>query len=193
MTELKIYRGANQIGGGCTEITANGERILIDFGASLPNTDGSEGLRDEEMAVKVFDGRPANAVLFTHYHGDHYGLYKEIPASVPMYIGPLAKQVLQVLVPRLDQWAEVKGAPIVSRMRTYDAGHWQTLSSSFSVLPLYVDHSALDAYMLYIKAGGRKILIYWGFSDPRYTKRAWPTVGSAGTLCCTQRRGSADD
>lgn len=163
MAELKIYRGADQIGGGCTEIAAGGERILIDFGANLPDADESAAIKDAEMAAKVFDGRPAKAVLFTHYHGDHYGLYKEVPPETPMYIGPLAKEILQVLVPRLDGHAEVKGTPIVNRMKTYRAGRWMNLSPNFSVLPLYVDHSALDAYMLYIKAGGKKILFTGDF------------------------------
>lgn len=88
MIQLKIYRGADQIG-GCTEITAGGERILIDFGANLPNAGNDGAIKDAEMAAKVFDGRPASAVLFTHGHGDHYGLYKEIPPGTPMYIGPL--------------------------------------------------------------------------------------------------------
>lgn len=163
MAELKIYRGADQIGGGCIEIAAGGERILIDFGANLPDADESAAVKDAEMKATVFDGRPAKAVLFTHYHGDHYGLYKEIPKGVPMYIGPLAKQILQVLVPRLDRKAEVKGAPIVKRMKPYRARHWMNLSPNFSVLPLYVDHSALDAYMLYIQAAGKKILFTGDF------------------------------
>lgn len=164
MSELKIYRGADQIGGGCTEIVSGGERILIDFGANLPDADESAAVKDAEMAAKVFDGRPTLAVLFTHYHGDHYGLYKEVPPKVPMYIGPLAKQILQVLVPRLDRKAEVKGAPTIEQMRTYHAGHeLEGLSPNFSVLPLYVDHSALDAYMLYIQAGGKKILFTGDF------------------------------
>lgn len=164
MAELKIYRGADRIGGGCTEIASGGERILIDFGANLPNADDDAAIKDAEMAAKVFDGRPAKAVLFTHYHGDHYGLYKEVPPEVPMYIGPLAKQILQVLVPRLDYKAEVKGAPIIEKMRTYNAGHeLKELAPNFSVLPLYVDHSALDAYMLYIKAGGKNILFTGDF------------------------------
>ena len=48
-------------------------------------------------------------------------------------------------------------------MDTYDAGHWLKLSPNFSVLPLYVDHSALDAYTLCIKAGGKKILFTGDF------------------------------
>ena len=161
MAELNICRGADQIGGGCTEISTGRERILIDFGANLPGSDAA--IQDAELAAKVFDGRTASAVLFTHYHGDHYGLYKEVPPKVPMYIGPLAKQILQVLVPRLDCRAEVKGTPIVKRMKTYRAGHWMDLSPNFSVLPLYVDHSALDAYMLYINAAGKKILFTGDF------------------------------
>lgn len=35
MSELTIHRGSHQIGGCCTEISAGGHRILIDFGANL--------------------------------------------------------------------------------------------------------------------------------------------------------------
>lgn len=104
MAELKIYRGADRIGGGCTEITAGGKRVLIDFGANLPDTDKTSSIKDEELAARVFDGRPAAAVLFTHTHGDHIGLYKKVPPGVDMYVGPLAKEILRVLTARLDSF-----------------------------------------------------------------------------------------
>lgn len=165
MAELKIYRGADRIGGGCTEITAGGKRVLIDFGANLPDTDKTSSIKDEELAARVFDGRPAAAVLFTHTHGDHIGLYKKVPPGVDMYVGPLAKEILRVLTARLDSFAEVKGGPIVEGMRTYQAGKWLELAPDISVLPLYVDHSALDAYMLYINAAGKKLLFTGDFRD----------------------------
>ena len=96
MSDLTIYRGTHQIGGCCTEISVDGKRILIDFGANLPDTDETSPLPDQKLTAQVFDGRPTEAVLFTHYHGDHYGLFKSIPKNVPLYIGPLAKQILNV-------------------------------------------------------------------------------------------------
>ena len=49
MADLTIHRGTHQIGGCCTEISAGGHRILIDFGANLPGTDGDAQTKDREM------------------------------------------------------------------------------------------------------------------------------------------------
>ena len=76
---LTIYRGTHQIGGCCTETTAGGERILIDLGANLPDSDAP--IQDDELVAKVFDDRPAAGLLFTHPHGDHYGLLDHIPVQ----------------------------------------------------------------------------------------------------------------
>ncbi|MDE6591124.1 MAG: hypothetical protein K2K53_12450, partial [Oscillospiraceae bacterium] len=51
MAELNIYRGADQIG-GCTEISAGGERILIDFGATPP-PGGGAGIRGPAPAARA--------------------------------------------------------------------------------------------------------------------------------------------
>ena len=98
MADLMIHRGSSQIGGCCTQIGTGESRILIDFGANLPGTDQNAGIKDSEMFQKVFGSVRKGAVLFTHYHGDHYGLFKEIPDDVPMYIGSLAKDILEILV-----------------------------------------------------------------------------------------------
>ena len=89
------------------------------MGANLPDSDVP--IRDDELIAKVFGGRPAAGLLFTHPHGDHYGLYKKVPADIPMYIGPMAKEILTVLVSRLDYISEEKGLPAVERMQTYQA------------------------------------------------------------------------
>lgn len=54
--------GPHQIGGGCTEILSGGERILIDLGANLLDTNGLIS-DDELLFFKVFDGRPVNGLL----------------------------------------------------------------------------------------------------------------------------------
>ena len=163
MSDLTIHRGSHQIGGCCTEITCGRERILIDFGANLPGTDGSARTKDEEMVQKVFGARQDGAVLFTHYHGDHYGLFKKIPKGLPMYIGPLAKDILRILVPYIDRDAPEKGISLVEQMWPYEAKTWFSPVPGIQVLPLYVDHSALDAYMFCIQTAGKTILFTGDF------------------------------
>ncbi len=165
MADLLIHRGSSQIGGCCTQISTGESRILIDFGANLPGEDETAETKDSEMFQKVFGSRRNSAVLFTHYHGDHYGLFKEIPADVPMYIGPLAKNILRILVPYIDRNAREKGLPMVERMGTYEAGTWMTPVPGIQVCPLYVDHSALDSYMFTIKVAGKTILYTGDFRE----------------------------
>ena len=181
MSDLTIYRGTHQIGGCCTEISVDGKRILIDFGANLPDTDETSPLPDQKLTAQVFDGRPTEAVLFTHYHGDHYGLFKSIPKNVPLYIGPLAKQILNVLVPYIDLGEKEKGLPRVQGMKTYPYKKWIKPAPGIRVLPLYVDHSALDAYMFYIEAAGKRILFTGDFRDHGIVgekDRVWRTLAA---------------
>ena len=51
------------------------------------------------------------------------------------------------------------------RMQTYQAGRELGAFQNVRVLPLYVDHSAPDAYMFYIQAAGKKILFSGDFRD----------------------------
>lgn len=181
MTGLTIYRGTHQIGGCCTEISVDEKRILIDFGANLPDTNETSPLPDQKLTAQVFDGHPTEAVLFTHYHGDHYGLFKSIPENVPLYIGPVAKQILKVLVPYIDLGAAEKGLPRVQGMKTYPYGKWIEPAPGIRVLPLYVDHSALDAYMFYIEAAGKRILFTGDFRDHGIVgekNRVWRTLAA---------------
>ena len=181
MAQLTIYRGTHQIGGCCTEISVDGKRILIDFGANLPDTDKPSPLPDRKLTAQVFDRRPAEAVLFTHYHGDHYGLFKSIPKNVPLYIGPLAKQILKLVVPYIDLSAAEKGMPRVQAMKTYPYKRPIEPAPGIRVLPLYVDHSALDAYMFYIEATGKRILFTGDFRDHGIVgekDRVWRTLAA---------------
>lgn len=168
MAYFKIHRGANQIGGSCSEFCCGDERILIDFGANLPGSDEESPITDEMLKSIVFGNNSRyNAVLFTHYHGDHYGLYKDIPEGIPMYIGKTAKEILKIVTEYIDINAEIKGLPRVEAMNTYHPGRVLRIPnvSSIKVMPLVVDHSALDAYMFYIEMAGKKILYTGDFRD----------------------------
>lgn len=162
--KICIYRGSHQIGGCATEISTGNHRIVIDFGANLP--DNEDVMTDEELAETVFDGRPCEAVLFTHYHGDHMGLYKKIPQDIPLYIGSTAKKILEILTERLDYLSDVsrKGLPRIQGMNCYTPAH-KIMFGDIGITPCYVDHSALDSYMFLIEIGGKKIVFTGDFRE----------------------------
>lgn len=153
---ITIHRGTHQIGGICTEISCGGERVLIDLGANLP--DYASEMSDEELLSKVFDGRKTDSLLFTHPHGDHYGLFKKVPADVPMYIGSLAKEILKIIASHADYVSTEKATPVIERMLEYKAKEQIPDFKHIKITPYYTDHSAPGAHMFYIEAAGKKIL-----------------------------------
>ena len=162
--EICIYRGSHQIGGCATEISTGNHSIVIDFGANLP--DNEDVMTDEELAETVFDGRPCEAVLFTHYHGDQIGLYKKIPQDIPLYIGAVAKEILEILTERLDYLPDGlgKGLPRIQGMNCYTPAH-KMMFGDIRITPFFVDHSALDSYLFLIETGGKKILFTGDFRE----------------------------
>lgn len=161
---ITIHRGTCQIGGCATEIVCGENRIIIDLGANLPGTEPGRGCSDEELVKKVFDGRKCDGVLFTHYHGDHYGLYTKVPEGIPMYMGRTAIKILKIITERVDYIQEEKGLPVIEKMEPYFIRRWMNFGK-IKVRPLVTDHSALDAYMLLIKAGNKKILFTGDFRE----------------------------
>lgn len=154
MVKIVIHRGSHQIGGCCTEISTGQGRILIDFGANLPGVAGP--VSDDDLVKKVLGSveQPPAAILFTHYHGDHVGLADRSElAGIPMYIGPVAKEMQRVRA----KWTH-KSSEQVDAMRVYTPGKPFSPLDGLSVQPFYVDHSALDSYMFLITAGSQRIL-----------------------------------
>ena len=177
MTDLTIHRGSHQIGGSCTEITSGGERILIDLGANLPDSDAP--ISDNALISKVFDGCPTAGLLFTHPHGDHYGLYKKVPQDIPMYIGPMAKDILKVLTARLDCISKEKGLPAVERMKTYEAG---SVSEHPGTPPLCGPLRARRLYVLHPDRR-KKDSLFRGLPGSRHRGGAGPAVADVGKVC----------
>lgn len=155
--EIIIHRGTHQIGGCATEVRTKNTRILIDFGAELPDATGY--LPPDDLTIDGLNcGTPDfDGVLLTHYHGDHLGLIAQIPDDTPIYLGRNAIAVHQIYVRRLGSNAPENMRKAAERLRPLD-----TLSSftigDITVTPLPADHSAWDALMFLIKAEGRRIL-----------------------------------
>ena len=93
--QIKVYRGTHHIGGCITEIKTDVARIIIDMGEELPSTNCKiQGLKIDG----VTSGTPnCNAVLITHYHGDHVGMFENVLPNIPIYMGKVAKQIYGVV------------------------------------------------------------------------------------------------
>lgn len=161
--QIVIHRGHNQIGGAITEISTKNTRILIDFGEELSphqQIDTSEILKN------------CDAVFFTHYHGDHIGLYKSIPSSIPIYLGGIAKRIFWVLIARTDP----RNLPLADRFLELEPLR-RIIIGDIEITPLLVDHSAFDAYMFLIKAEGKSVLHTGDYRGHGYrSKGLMPTL-----------------
>lgn len=157
--KLKIHKGTNQIGGCITEIeSSKGTKIMIDIGANLPDM---EGQKKEEIELEgLTKGKPAyKAILITHYHGDHIGLYHKVLPEIPIFMGKISKQIFQLVQTRLSK------ANIVTKEELEKISQFHTFSiekpiiiDDFNITPIAIDHSAFDSYMFLIEVDSKKIL-----------------------------------
>ena len=181
---IKIHRGTAQIGGCITEISSSTTRILIDFGEELP---GSVSKREID-AAGILKG--VDALFFTHYHSDHAGMLDKVPATMPIYIGPAAKDIMLILNKHLaGTFPEKSGLiPAVEGFCTYKPAQRITIGD-ISVTPFFTDHSAYDAYMLLVECGGKRVLHTGDFrTHGMKGKKVLPMlkkyVGRVDTLIC---------
>lgn len=173
-----IHRGANQIGGCITEISSEGCKILIDLGSNLPGSKKEE-LTEEQIKEITED---ADAIFYTHYHGDHVGLHHLIPASVKQYIGRGAQKVMRCKYSALHahddfskQLKSVEYMQPYSALDKIDAGN----KGKIFVTPYFVSHSAFDAYMFKIECEGKTILHTGDFRRHGYLgKGLFPTLNN---------------
>lgn len=154
--QIKVYRGTHQIGGCITEISTESARIIIDMGEQLPST--KNDMKRSLTIDGVTKGTPnCNAVLITHYHGDHVGMFKEILPTIPVYMGSVAKQIYGAVQQTLKVKLGSGNPERVAAFNEYIVGK-PLYFGDIKVTPYTVDHSAFDAYMLLIEAEGKRIL-----------------------------------
>jgi len=161
--KITIHRGTNQIGGCVTEIESNGYKVFIDFGEQLP------GVEDDNNQLLQIDGLTCgdvskSALFITHYHGDHIGKICDTVSDLPIFVGETALEIYKCLEKRLSHIPDPKEAgkhkKILERLKTVKT--FKPLQKikvgEIIITPLFIDHSAFDAYMFIVEADSKRIL-----------------------------------
>ena len=146
--KITIHRGAYQIGGCITEIATENAKIFIDFGSNLPGSKKNE-LSPQKIADLTSE---ADAIFYTHYHGDHVGLHNLIPENVKQYMGAGAIEVMQCKYEALSTHQDMEAAlAATERMIPFKATDCININNELFVTPYFVSHSAFDAYMFVVE------------------------------------------
>ncbi len=141
---VTVHRGARQIGGCCTEIATGRTRILIDAGAPLPG---------EQCEPLCFP--QADAVLVTHYHGDHTGELGNLPDGVPIYMMKSCKWILQKYRERMG--SEYCRGVDLDAIRTVQ-NKAPFCVCDICITPIESDHSSFQPVMYLLEADGKRVL-----------------------------------
>lgn len=173
--QITIHR-ATQIGGQITRISTANTNIIIDLGHNLPKNTEFEDIFDNCQTITELT-KNSSAILYTHYHGDHIGLFHHVPKNIPQYIGEIAKQIvcrkykqLCLLNNVADKQKYLHALNIASGMYTFHEK--QVLQfGDITVTPYFISHSAYDAYMFLIEAEGKRVLHTGDFRGHGYLSK----------------------
>ena len=177
--QITIHRGTHQIGGCVTEIYHEGHRLFIDLGETLPGTSQAAPLVIEGLT----QGDTSRSALFiTHYHEDHIGQILEAQLQIPIYMGKTALAIYKCGKGHLARLLQPNGVnkfeQILKRMadvKTFVGGAMLSWGP-FRITPLMVDHSAFDAYMFVIEAGGTRLLYTGDFRGHGFRSKSLPKL-----------------
>lgn len=153
--KLCVHRGTHQIGGIAAEISTETTRILIDMGDELSLAPNFVSAPLNIPGVTDANGH-CEAVLFTHYHGDHTGQMLRIRPEIPLYAGELAKEIMLMSA----QHGGSQNDALCQRMegiQTFFPGK-PFLIGDIQITPFCIDHSACDSYMFLLEADGKRVL-----------------------------------
>ena len=188
--KITLHR-PNQIGGCITVIDTDGVKVIIDLGSNLPGTNKEELTKAQVEEITA----GADAIFFTHYHGDHTGLIHLVPEGIPQLIGKGAKEVMvckhSTLVRASKRFDGVDSKKYkdamtalaaAKRMQTYKEAERIDIGNKGKIFitPYFVSHSAFDAYMFLIETEGKRILHTGDFRGHGYlSKGLWKLLPSA--------------
>lgn len=137
--DITIHRGTQEIGGSCVQITSQGKSILVDAGSPL-----GESASDVNLDNVQFD-----EIFISHPHKDHYGLIENHDPSTPIYIGQIARELIDATRIFLGN------KPLKNTFKYFKNREWVELGPNFRIMPYLMDHSCVDAYGFLIEAEGK--------------------------------------
>lgn len=173
--DIKIHRGAREIGGVCIEVRERGTRVIMDIGLPIVAKDsGKFNIREyRHLAVPellekgilpkvdgLYGGEKTSiaALLISHSHLDHYGLYSYIDQKIPCYLGIGTRKLIELnnlfTKPKtnINYFHDIKsGFP-------FEIG-------PFTITPFLMDHSAFDSYAFLIESARKKIIYSGDFRN----------------------------
>ena len=183
--QIIIHRGSHQIGGMATEIKTDKTRIIIDMGEELSLEDGFKSDPLDIPGVTDNNGI-CDAILLTHYHGDHTKQLNLARSSIPMYAGKLTKEIM--LISEKNQLQRDKKYDSVEKqqeteqrieriekIQAFTQGNTLKIGD-IQITPYTVDHSAIDAYMFLIEADGKRILYTGDFRLHGFRGKGLPKI-----------------
>ena len=179
---ITIHRGLDQIGGCITEISTATSRIFVDLGQNLPGSgEATTPEQDKTMVEGLFrnNPKPHEAVVYTHGHEDHIGLFDYVPEGVPQMIGEGALEVLLEKYRLLCEADKLAGAdPSTNLRKRAKLKCFKTWPRSrdpkpfcvgdIQITPFFNCHSIYDSYMFLIEADGKRV---WHMGD--YRMHGW--------------------
>jgi ribonuclease J len=162
---ITIHRGTHTIGGSCIEISAGGQRIILDIGAALMESGGGEIASEKQAKPSVNNGMLPNikglykgdkpdvaAVFITHSHMDHCGLLDHIHPEIPVFLSQGSKALIEIGRVFYPENSKIH----FDHFKIFE--HWQPFKEGcFTVTSHLVDHSAYDASALLIEANGKRL------------------------------------
>ena len=95
--KIRVHRGLDQIGGCITEISTETSRIFVDFGQNLPGVGvPTTPEEDRQMVESIIsqNTKQFQAIVYTHAHSDHVGLFNYIPDGISQYIAEGGQEIL---------------------------------------------------------------------------------------------------
>ncbi len=145
--DLTIHRSADEIGGNCIELKSGGHRILLDIGRPLDAA--SKDVPAAMLLPQTLDRSTPAVVVLSHPHQDHYGLLPALPDDWPVWCGAATEKLIRLS-------GELFGLKTDRTFTHYRHGE-PFVIGPFRITPFLTDHSAFDAHMLLVEAGGTRV------------------------------------
>lgn len=208
MVKIKVHRGLNQIGGCITEIWTETSRVFVDMGQNLYGC-GEETTpeEDEGMVEALFaqNKKEHEAVVYTHGHNDHIGLFMYVPDGVPQYMSDgtkeltltryeliaqshrmsLSKADVELTREYYEQVVEEDNR-LIGKIKAIIT--WRRAANpdairvgDITITPFHCNHSIYDASMLLIEADGKRIWHTGDFRDNGFSGDLFKTLRTRAT------------